>query len=145
MGIMKSNYGAVWLHLRWGRIGRYVVASSSLGKGRFTKIILLVLIILAFIAIKQKPASTLPIDIPLDQALVLAGGESTNPRDYDPATTLGGGDKLIFSGLISLNPKLMLKPDLAEKWDTNADGTVYTFHLRPNANFMMANRSPRKM
>ncbi len=31
--------------------------------------------------------------IPRDQALVLAGGESTNPREYDPATTHGSGDK----------------------------------------------------
>src|SRR3990172_1797245 len=74
-------------------------------------------------------------DIPLDQALVLAGGESTNPRDYDPATTFSSGDKLIFSGLVSFNPKLNLTPDLAEKWDVNAEGTVYTFHLRTNAKF----------
>ena len=74
-------------------------------------------------------------DIPLDQALVLAGGESTNPRDYDPATTFSSGDKLIFSGLVSFDPKLNLTPDLAEKWDVNADGTVYTFHLRTNAKF----------
>jgi hypothetical protein len=34
-----------------------------------------------------------------DQAFVLSGGESTNPREYDPATTHGSGDKLVFSGL----------------------------------------------
>src|SRR5512141_2057729 len=76
-----------------------------------------------------KAVSAWQIDVPLNQALVLEGGESTNPRDYDPATTHGSGDKKIFSGLVSFDPKLNLTPDLAEKWDVSADGTVYTFHL----------------
>jgi oligopeptide transport system substrate-binding protein len=74
-------------------------------------------------------------DVPLDQALVLAGGESTNPRDYDPATTYSSGDKLVFSGLVSFDPQLNLTPDIAEKWEVSADGTIYTFHLRENAKF----------
>jgi len=71
----------------------------------------------------------------LNQALVLAGGESTNPREYDPATTHGSGDKLVFSGLVSFDPHLNLLPELAESWETSPDGTVYTFHLRENARF----------
>lgn len=82
-----------------------------------------------------KAVSAWQIDVPLNQALVLEGGESTNPRDYDPATTHGSGDKKIFSGLVSFDPKLNLTPDLAEKWDVSSDGTVYTFHLRTNAKF----------
>ncbi len=116
--------------------GKSAVASSLLGKARSTKAISLVLIIVfAFIAGGQKPASALQIDVPLDQALVLEGGESTNPRDYDPATTHGSGDKLVFSGLVSFDPKLNLTPDLAEKWEVSADGMMYTFHLRANAKF----------
>jgi len=75
------------------------------------------------------------IDIPLNQALVLEGGESTNPRTYDPHTTHGSGDKRVFSGLVSFDPQLKLTPDLAESWDVNRDGMVYTFHLRKNAKF----------
>ena len=102
----------------------------------FAKVASLILVIvLPFSMSGQKFVSALQIDVPLDQALILAGGESTNPRDYDPATTLGGGDKLVFSGLVSLNPKLELMPDLAEKWEISADGTTYTFHLRLNAKF----------
>jgi oligopeptide transport system substrate-binding protein len=71
--------------------------------------------------------------IPRDQALYLSGGESTNPRHYDPAT--GGGDNLVFSGLVSFNPQLQLTPDLAESWEISTDGAVYTFHLRRNARF----------
>ena len=75
------------------------------------------------------------VDIPLDQALVLAGGESTNPRTYDPHTTHGSGDKRIFSGLVSFDPQLNLTPDIAESWDVSEDGVIYTFHLRENAKF----------
>ncbi len=71
--------------------------------------------------------------IPRDQALVLAGGESTNPRAYDPAAD--GGDRLIYSGLVSFDPQLNLIPELAASWDISPDGTVYTFHLRPDARF----------
>ncbi len=73
--------------------------------------------------------------IPRDQALVLAGGESTNPREYDPATTHGSGDKLLYSGLVSFDPQLNLVPELADTWAVSLDGTVYTFHLRPDARF----------
>jgi oligopeptide transport system substrate-binding protein len=71
--------------------------------------------------------------IPRDQALFTLGGESNNPRVYDPA--VGGGDELVFSGLVSFNPQLQVTPDLAASWDISPDGTTYTFHLRPDARF----------
>jgi oligopeptide transport system substrate-binding protein len=70
-----------------------------------------------------------------NQALFLAGGESTNPRDYDPATLHTSGDKLAYSGLVSLDTNLNLVPELAESWDVSGDGKVYTFHIRTNAKF----------
>jgi oligopeptide transport system substrate-binding protein len=73
--------------------------------------------------------------IPRSQALVISGGESTNPRTYDPATTHGSGDKMVFSGLVSFDPHLNLVPDLAEVWQVSSDGTTYTFALRNNARF----------
>ena len=69
------------------------------------------------------------------QALLLAGGESTNPRDYDPATQHDSGDKRLYSGLVSLDAHLHLVADLAGSWDISSGGTVYTFHIRPNAKF----------
>ena len=91
--------------------------------------------ILVFNLAAPKNVSAWQTDIPLNQALVLAGGESTNPRNYDPATTHGSGDKRIFSGLVSFDPQLNLTPDLAENWDVSPDGMTYTFHLRTNAKF----------
>ncbi len=75
------------------------------------------------------------LQIPLGQALVLSGGESNNPRDYDPATTHGTGDKLVFSGLVAFDPRLNLIPDLAQTWSVSPDGLTYIFTLRPNATF----------
>jgi oligopeptide transport system substrate-binding protein len=105
---------------------------------RMTKtltIFLTLALILSASSAAPDQASALQTDIPLDQALVLAGGESTNPRDYDPATTYGSGDKMLYSGLVSFDPNLNLTPDLAQSWDVSPDGIVYTFHLRENARF----------
>ncbi|MGQ0827746.1 MAG: ABC transporter substrate-binding protein [Bacteroidota bacterium] len=42
----------------------------------------------------------------------------------------------IYEGLVKFNPKdLTIIPCLAEKWDINADGTVYTFHLKKGVLF----------
>jgi len=108
-------------------------ASTSFTKA--ASILFTLLLILSLSTATWHQAVALQIDVPLDQALVLAGGESTNPRSFDPATTHGSGDKRIFSGLVSFDPKLNLTPDLAESWDVSTDGTVYIFHLRQNATF----------
>jgi len=68
--------------------------------------------------------------LPRAQSLVLAGYESTNPREYDPATQPSGGDGLVFSGLVAFTPQLNLVPELAESWTVTEDGVVYTFKLR---------------
>src|SRR5215212_10162812 len=111
--------------------------SKSAVEARLAKVILLaLLLVFTFSTSLQNPASALQVDIPLDQALVLAGGESTNPRSFDPATTtISGGDKRVFSGLVSFDPNLNLTPDLAERWEISQDGTVYIFYLRQNAKF----------
>jgi len=74
-------------------------------------------------------------DVNRSQALFLSGSESTNPREYDPATEHSSGDKRVFSGLVSFNTSLNLVPELAESWDISDDGKVYTFQLRGNARF----------
>jgi oligopeptide transport system substrate-binding protein len=103
---------------------------------RVAKVISMILIALfAFKIAAPDQASAWQTDIPLNQALVLEGGETTNPRQYDPHTTYGSGDKRVFSGLVAFDPKLNLTPDLAERWDVSPDGMTYTFHLRQNAKF----------
>jgi peptide/nickel transport system substrate-binding protein len=40
---------------------------------------------------------------------------------------------LVFSGLLRLDERGELLPDLADSWEVSPDGLVYTFRLRPNA------------
>ncbi|MCZ2128338.1 MAG: peptide ABC transporter substrate-binding protein [Anaerolineales bacterium] len=80
-------------------------------------------------------ALALQTGVPMNQALVYGGSESANLRDYDPATTYSSGDKLLFSGLVMLDPRLNVRPDLAETWQVSGDGTIYTFTIRANAKF----------
>jgi oligopeptide transport system substrate-binding protein len=100
----------------------------------FTFVTLTVLIVIV-VGVAGNVSANNPPQRSLGQTLVLAGGESTNPREYDPATTHGSGDKLVYSGLVAFDPYLNLTPDLAESWDVSPDGRVYTFHLRQNAKF----------
>jgi oligopeptide transport system substrate-binding protein len=101
----------------------------------FFAIVTLTVLIVIVVGVAGNVSAGHPLQGSLGQTLVLAGGESTNPREYDPATTHGSGDKLVYSGLVSFDPHLNLTPDLAATWDVSPDGTVYTFHLRTNARF----------
>jgi oligopeptide transport system substrate-binding protein len=83
-------------------------------------------------SLRVQPPSIL--GLPRDQALVLAEREHPDLASYDPATTTDGGDKLVFSGLVALDTKLKLIPDLAEAWEVTG-GVTYRFKLRPNARF----------
>ena len=74
----KSSHPSVALN------GQFSLHPASLLK------ILSLLLILVFlvIPIAQSPASALQIDVPLNQALVLSGGESTNPEIMIPRPRL---------------------------------------------------------
>ncbi len=99
------------------------------------KLLILVMLLILIAGAAGNVSAHEPLQVPLNQALVLEGGQSSNPRDYDPATTHGVGDKLAFSGLVAFDPRLNLIPDLAENWSVSPDGMTYTFHLRQNAKF----------
>jgi len=76
-----------------------------------------------------------PYGISRQNALFMAGGQ---PDTIDPASSGGSAGGIIgavFSGLVMLDENLQVVPDLAERWEVSDDGTVYTFHLRPDATF----------
>ena len=72
-----------------------------------------------------------------------AGGRlrlpGTDPIMLDPAVAgdAGSADFIveIFSGLMTISPKLEIVPDLAESYQVSDDGKVYTFKIRENAVF----------
>ncbi len=81
--------------------------------------------------------SLLPADseVDRDRAIYLSGGQ---PRTLDPALSHGGAYGPIggiFSGLVVLDTDLQVQPELANGWDVSDDGTVYTFYIRPDAQF----------
>ncbi|MBI5848368.1 MAG: ABC transporter substrate-binding protein [Nitrospirae bacterium] len=62
-----------------------------------------------------------------------------NPTTLDPALIVDVTGGLIaakiFNGLVRLNEKLEVMPDLAESWSLSPDATTYTFYLRKDARF----------
>src|SRR5437764_11312679 len=43
--------------------------------------------------------------------------------------------EMIYSGLVRSDVNLNVIPDQAASWDVSPNGTVYTFHLKPNLAF----------
>src|SRR5690348_8925733 len=79
-----------------------------------------------------------PIDAALDRGETLKIRGSP-PTTLDPAVA---GDSVtwaymiqIYSGLVKLDEKLQIVPDLAERWELSPDGRTYTFSLRADARF----------
>lgn len=66
-----------------------------------------------------------------------------DPPTLDPHltgdTTSAGIVVEVFSGLVALNTDLQLIPDIAERWDVDETGTVYTFRIRDNVTFHNGN------
>lgn len=80
--------------------------------------------------------ATLGCPGPVEDPDTLVINNSTEPQTLDPALEKGQPEYHItlalYEGLTVYDPKdLSVKPGVAEKWDLNADGTEYTFHLRP--------------
>lgn len=63
----------------------------------------------------------------------------SDPPTLDPHKTSDTTSAFIvgevYSGLVTLNTDLQIVPDIAERWEISQDGTVYTFHLLPDAKF----------
>ena len=64
---------------------------------------------------------------------------TSDPRSLDPAlsTDVPTGETitLIFDNLTRFDIDANLEPGLAERWEVDSAGLVYTFHLRPNVTF----------
>ena len=63
----------------------------------------------------------------------------SDPATLDPHLTTDTGSAFlvveIFSGLVSFDTDLNLIPDIADSWEIDSSGTVYTFRLRPDVKF----------
>src|SRR4030065_1824382 len=100
-------------------------------------VVLATLVVVAVLLLSQQPVLTpiLPEAAPggvYSEALRGSLGrlnpllDWNNPADRD-------ANRLIFSGLVRFDSRGLPEPDLAESWGVSADGTIYNFTLRPNA------------
>ena len=58
-------------------------------------------------------------------------------RNINPHLYLGemSAQAMVFEPLVMNTPDGKIIPWLAKSWDISADGTIYTFHLRPNVRY----------
>ncbi len=77
-----------------------------------------------------------PYGVPRERAFVMPLGE---PNTLDPAIARETGSHpfvtALFSGLVRFDENLEFEPDLAERWEVDVTGTVYTFTLRDGIAF----------
>ncbi|HEV8633047.1 MAG TPA: peptide ABC transporter substrate-binding protein [Chloroflexota bacterium] len=80
----------------------------------------------------------IPLDVMLDRGATLRV-HGAPPTSLDPALV---SDSVswsyliqIFSGLVRLDERLEIVPDLAERWELSPDGRTYTFTVRADAKF----------
>ncbi|MDP8931208.1 MAG: ABC transporter substrate-binding protein [Actinomycetota bacterium] len=64
----------------------------------------------------------------LDQPSSIDPAHAVEPEDLNVITEL-------FDSLTAVDPLLRVLPGAAERWESNANATVFTFHLRPSATF----------
>jgi peptide/nickel transport system substrate-binding protein len=88
----------------------------------------------AHAAEQPAPASNPPPQAAPVSTGVLSYGEYGRPTTLDPITS---NDmialritELLFNGLVGIDNKQQIVPELAQSWEASPDGLVYTFHLR---------------
>jgi oligopeptide transport system substrate-binding protein len=85
----------------------------------------------------QSATPPAPVEVPERNELRLFSPDE--PETLDPALvqdmTSHRFVSLLFSGLVTLDSDLKVVPDLAERWEVNESGTIYTFYLNQDAKF----------
>lgn len=100
---------------------------------------MLLIIILAVLAVVIAAAALLPREAP-QQEKVLVVGSTYDPKTLDPAMSYDIASGMViqnlYDSLVGYKPgSTELEPKLAERWESNADATEWTFYLRKNVKF----------
>jgi peptide/nickel transport system substrate-binding protein len=98
------------------------------------RILLVLLPLVVVISAMSSPAGAGPKKDSRPDGGALSYGEYGRPATLDPITSNEMISlrltELIFNGLVGINEKQEIVPELAEKWDRSPDGRIYTFYLR---------------
>ena len=74
---------------------------------------------------------------PAEAATILRRASQVEPETLDPQKSAGGPEQAIemdlFEGLTTYDAGARPVAGVAERWETSADGLIWTFHLRPDA------------
>ena len=74
-----------------------------------------------------------------DENLIFRYNESANITSLDPAFAKTQSNiwacNQLFNGLVQLNNRLEITPDIAHRWEISIDGLTYTFYLREDVYF----------
>ena len=85
------------------------------------------------------PTPTAPQKVPASQQILRLPLLVTDIATFDPgqATDLYSGEAIdaIFTGMVQLNDKLEVTPQMATGWTTSSDNLTWTFHLRSGLQF----------
>jgi peptide/nickel transport system substrate-binding protein len=97
-----------------------------------------ILLGLSSFVLLAKANNLISVEIPASGGSLIEGAVGT-PRFINPLLAASQSDQdlttLIYSGLLREEKDGTFTPDLASSYDISADGTVYTFHLRPDLTF----------
>lgn len=98
------------------------------------RILVVLMLVIAALPFGADPADAAPRKDARPYGGGLSYGEYGRPATLDPVTSNEMISlrltELIFNGLVGINEKQEIVPELAEKWERAADNRVYTFHLR---------------
>src|SRR6266705_3826126 len=87
------------------------------------------------------PQATKLVKAPANKQIFTMPQVGTSNITLDPALVLSADQasmnaiSMIYTGLVQLDDKLQVQPQLASSWDVSSDGLTYTFHLRHNLKF----------
>ena len=91
----------------------------------------------ALFAITALPAVSQALQPQYGGTLIIAFASDT--KTLDPSFSVNFSERqplyLIYNTLLALNPDLTMAPELAERWETSADGLRLTLHLRRGVKF----------
>ncbi|HXZ03244.1 MAG TPA: peptide ABC transporter substrate-binding protein, partial [Ktedonobacteraceae bacterium] len=81
-----------------------------------------------------------PVKAPAkDQVFVAPVLGASDITTFDPAlaydTSSISAIQMIYTGLVQLDDKYQIHPQLAQTWQQSSDGLTWTFHLKPNLKF----------
>src|SRR6185437_12264461 len=71
------------------------------------------------------------VDLAADQTFTMNSVVEPNSFDFNKDLYCNGNASC-FAQLAQFDSNLAVIPDIAEKWEANADASVWTFHLRPS-------------